>query len=140
MSNIDVANDVGTRDAAEAHAVDLVQLVDGRSAGFAKDTAEIDEGRNFDVEFGANRVDRKYPVAQLDAGRKRIAIVESPRAKTAQRLLAANLTLAAADAAERPKRHLPGARQVAQRHVRDHFGVGAHRPETAAVHAVLAVR
>ena len=68
VANIDIAHHKGSRDPAKSHPRDRMYMIQRIGAGTRKDAAEIDEGRDLNVELGRDGIEGKHSVAQLDGG------------------------------------------------------------------------
>src|ERR1700728_1224042 len=103
VTDIDVPHHERPRDAAEPHTVDMVKAIQGKRAGSREHPADIDEGSQLYVNDGRGGIEGQDFAAILQTAGKGIAIVETPGAKAAQRLFAADHTFASAKIAERPE-------------------------------------
>src|ERR1700678_3704407 len=139
VADIDVSDHEGLRDASKPHAVDPMQVAQRIGAGAREYPADVDEGSEFHVDTCSAGIEGQDLAAVLHTAGKGIAVVKASLAEAAQRLLAADHALAAADVAERPERHGVSRRQIADGHVPRQNRVRREGPERTSVSADFAV-
>src|SRR6185437_6850691 len=140
IAYIDITDDERPRDSAKSNTDHPVHVVKRQEVQPRGDAADIDERRHLQIETRGGDPQRADFLPQLDGRRECVAIVEASATITAQRLGAADETLAAAEGAERPERRMPRIRHVPYRGVDRENAVARDRPEYAAVDPGLAVQ
>src|ERR1700727_1287719 len=90
IADVDVADDERLRQTTNTEAAHCVQVGKRNRARPVKHTAQIDKRRQFEIDVRRDGIDAGHLLAQLRAGGERVAVIEAPGTKAAQRLTAAD--------------------------------------------------